>query len=435
MTSNKGKQKKKVLYFIPEFPRLTETFIEREVSKLIELGNLDVAVLSLSKASGEMSSAVSAITSYERLTFKDIFLAIFTYILRHPLRVVKAHSLIFGHDQVPYLIPKKATGVNKITDNLSVVKSFQRTRMVQFLKGLAYTKVVERYSPDHIHCHFLSEPSTIIMVVATMMNIPYSVSAHAKDVWVDGTLIKSKTNSAKFIAVCNKNTCERVKELSGENFKDKVHLLFHGVDSSKLFSNVQNVQRIPQYIFCLCSRYVEKKGLKYLVDASKILRDEGLAFEVHIVGAKDPYSSTFDDIVTQIQTLDLGKHVILEGNGVGIPNSKVVEFYKKASIFVLPSVTSGEGDIDGVPTVIIEAALAKLPIVTTQAGSIGDLINSDTGILVAQRDAHSLANGLEELLIHEDKGNKLAQNAYNKAIEMFNLDTNIKKLEHLLLSE
>ena len=72
--------KKRVLIFIPEFPALTETFIEREISKLVERGNVDVNVISLKKGRGRLSSNIKDKVTYKRLDTLTNISALFTYL-------------------------------------------------------------------------------------------------------------------------------------------------------------------------------------------------------------------------------------------------------------------------------------------------------------------------------------------------------------------
>ena len=433
MTSN---SKKRLLYFVPEFPRLTETFIEREVSKLLDFGNLDITVFSMAKASGKMSPAVEKVTVFERLSLVHVVKASIKYIVLHPLQVLRAHALVWGHDPVPYLFPKSSKNTrHKAMDNLSVIGKFHRTRFMQFLKGIAYASVFAKYKPEHIHCHFLSETSTLVMVAAHLLNIPYSVSAHAKDVWVEGSLIKAKVKTAKFISVCNSSTFSKIKELAGDTDTSTVYLLFHGIDATKLFENIQNLSKPTRPVILNVGRFVAKKGQEYLVEASNILVSRGIDHEVHFIGASDPfYPETYKKITALINDYKLNDHVFIEGDGKGLANSDVAAFLSIADIFVFPGTVSTEGDVDGVPNTIIEAALAKVPVVTTRVGSITDLITEDSGVLVKEKDPLSLADGIEMLLKDKSIGKKHAEAAYLKATQKFNLEKNTSSLEALLLN-
>jgi glycosyltransferase involved in cell wall biosynthesis len=390
--------KKRILYFIPEFPRLTETFIEREVSKLVESGNLDISVLSLVKGIGVTSKETLARVSYKRLDFISFIQGLF-YVVIRPLRVYKAFTLVSSN---PYL----------------------------FFKSLGYAKIFSSYNPDHIHVHFLSEPSTIVLIASIVLDVPFSVSGHARDVFMDGTLIPQKVKYAKFVAICNGYAYRKCIELAGSGLSDKIHKIFHGIDPN-LFSGTPKIEKpsVP-LIFLGGTRLVEKKGLRYMIDASKILKESGTKHQVVLVGPGNLY----EELLEYVKKLDLEDTVIIKGEGKGTPFEVVKEYYKIADIFVLPSIETLEGDADGVPTVVIEAAIAKLPIITTNAGGISDLVvDGETGIIIPQRDAQALAEKIDHLIIHPELRKSLGEKANERATVLFDLDENVRKLEEFLL--
>lgn len=394
------RQKKRVLYFIPEFPRISETFIEREVSTLIRWDNLDIKVLSLAKASGSTTEDVAQRVFYSRLNFWT-FIAGLTYLLTKPAEVAKNYKVV-------------------------------RTKgLYFFLKSLGYTKIISRYNPQHIHVHFLSWPSTTVMVASRILGIPFSISAHARDVFVEGEFINEKIDAAKFIAVCNTYARNKAIEIAGKNADaSKIKLIYHGIDP-KIFEGASKLPawNIPE-IFLGGTRLVEKKGIKYVIEASKILKEQGIKHRVDLVGPGDLYN----ELEKLVEKLRLRDTVYIHGQGKGTPFKEVVEYYKNAGIFVLPSIETGSGDADGVPTVVIEAALAKLPVISTNAGGITDLIEDGiTGIIVPQRDARAIANSINQLLTNKSLAEKLATNAYSKAETMFNIKRNIGQLEALML--
>jgi colanic acid/amylovoran biosynthesis glycosyltransferase len=398
--------KKKILYFIPEFPGLTETFIEREVSKLIEFGNLDVTVLSLRQGVGVTSKETLEKVYYRRLNFLSLVQGLF-YIITNPLRVYSAFTLVSKDNSKSFL------GI-----------------LYLFIKSLGYAKIFSFYNPDHIHVHFLSESSTIALIVSIVLNVPFSISGHARDVFVEGTLIPEKVKHAEFVVICNGYSYRKCIELAGKDLSDKIHKIYHGV-SPDLFKDAPKVDKPPvPLIFLGGTRLVEKKGLRYMIDASKILKKRGIAHKVVLVGPGNLY----EELSEYIKKLDLEDTVIIIGEGRGTPFEIVKEYYKIADIFVLPSIETAAGDADGVPTVVIEAAIAKLPIITTNAGGISDLIlDGETGIIIPQRDAQALAEKIDHLIIHPELRKSLGEKAYTRAIVLFDLDENVKKLEELLL--
>ena len=152
----------RILYFIPEFSRLTETFILREVSQLIKHGRLDITVLSIQKGLAPLSSEVEKRTFYERLNFLTLVQAFAVYLVRNFKGIYEAFSLVLSKDQSPF---------------------FERLNLV--IKGIGYAKIFEKYKPDQIHAHFFSWPSTIALVVSKVLGIPLSISAHARDIFVE----------------------------------------------------------------------------------------------------------------------------------------------------------------------------------------------------------------------------------------------------------
>jgi len=400
-------EKKRVLYFVPEFPKISETFIEREVSKLVDLDNLDIVILSLNRATGSTSEEVLKRTVYRRLGEMDFLGGLF-YLITHPKKVVRCYKLA-----------------------ISLTNRSFFSKMYFLLKSLGYTKIIADLKPQHIHVHFLSWPSTTALIASCILDIPFSISAHARDVFVDDELIKEKAKNAKFINICNSYAYKKVLEIVGDKDKPKVKLIYHGIDP-RLF---EGALKIPKWdvpaIFLGGTRLVEKKGLKYMIEASKILHDKGIAHRVDLVGTGDLY----DNLVKLINDLKLPDTVFIHGEGKGTPFKEVLEYYKAANIFVSPSIETSAGDVDGVPTVVIEAAMAKLPIISTNAGGITDFIEDGvTGLIIEQKNPQAIANSVEKLLLNKSLADKLAQNAYTKAVKMFDITKNVDQLESLLKS-
>lgn len=393
-------EKKRVLYFIPEFPKLSETFIEREVSKLIELDNLNIQVLSLAKASGTTSESVRNRTIYKRLRVLD---------------VVKGLLYVF-------------TKTKKVREawGLTSPKGYYF-----FIKALGYTNVISSLKPRHIHVHFFSWPSTTTLIASLILDLPFSVSGHAKDVFVEGEFIKQKVEKAIFVTICNSFAYQKAREIAGADLDaSKIKLIYHGIDP-KMFEEPATKPKweVPA-IFLGGTRLVEKKGLRYMIEASKILIDKGIAHRVDLVGPGELYK----ELQQMIENLGLQQVVFIHGEGKGTPFKEVLEYYKRANIFVLPSIETGSGDADGIPNVCVEAAMARLPIISTDAGGITDLVeNGGSGIIVEQRNPKAIAEAIQKLMADGSLANKLSQNAYIKAVEMFDINKNVGKLESLLI--
>jgi glycosyltransferase involved in cell wall biosynthesis len=398
---------KKVLYFIPEFPRLTETFIAREVNALLNRKNVDVVVLSLEQASGKSSKEVLGVTHYRKLTWADALVAVKFFLFR-----TTETSTAFT-----YAMEDKSKNL--------------LARIYLFLKAVGYTKIIEEFKPEHLHAHFFSDPSTIVLIAATILKIPYSISGHAKDVLVEGTLIKEKVVNSKFVTLCNKFAYNKCLEAAGLENAGKVRLTYHGIDPQEILNAPKDSSESLLPTIFTVARLVEKKGLAYLVEASKLLKQQDIEHRVIIAGGP---GDIYQSLLELVKSNDLEDTVFIEGGGTGVDHERVLSLYKSADVFVLPSIEINNGDVDGVPNVIVEAALSKVPIITTDAGGITDFIeDNETGVIVPQKDAQALAVQIVKVLSDEDLVSDLTSKAYERALKMFNLDQNVAELESLLL--
>ncbi|MBU0535015.1 glycosyltransferase family 4 protein [Patescibacteria group bacterium] len=393
---------KKVLVFIPEFPVLTETFIERELSKLVERNNVDLVVFSLKKGTGHLSENLRTKVLYQRLGFPDIF-GILKYTFSHFDKISK----IYGD-----------------------LKPGSHSRLFLILKSVGYSLKFATQKPDLILSHFLSEPSTIAMVSSEILGVPFAISAHAKDVTVTYEYVEKKASEAKFITVCNKSAYYFLLNLLGGNNPGNVYLNYHGVDSGRVMREaLGGIKRPDKYLILSVGRLTEKKGFSYLIDTAKILKDRGLDFVCYIVG----FGPLYQDLKRQISDLDLEEQVKILGENKGLSNSETLGLMKVSDVFVLSSIQTAEGDVDGIANVLLEAGALSLPIVATDAGSTCELISDgETGLVVPQRHPNAIANAVEMLLTDKSFASNLCKNAYARVISGFDSSANIVKLEELI---
>src|SRR3990167_4117130 len=219
-------QKKRILYFIPEFSRLTETFILREVGQLIKNDKLDITVLSIQKGSAPLGIEVEKRTFYERLNLLILLQAFVIYLVRNFRGMFEAFSLVTSIDERPV---------------------FERLKL--FIKGVGYAKIFEKYNPDQIHAHFFSWPSTIALVVSKVLDVPLSISAHARDIFVEGSLIKVKSKNSRFVAVCNEAAAKKCREIEGDT--GNIYKIYHGVDLKDEFLVTSTIEKPKKPVISL----------------------------------------------------------------------------------------------------------------------------------------------------------------------------------------
>src|SRR5206468_7270304 len=125
--------------------------------------------------------------------------------------------------------------------------------------------------------------------------------------------------------------------------------------------------------------------------ACAILRDRGRPLRCRIIGS----GVLHEPLERLIREHSLERIVSLEG---ALDQDDVLAWYRQATVMVLPSVVTPDGDRDGIPNVLVEAAACGVPIVSTSVSGIAGLIRHDeTGLLAPQRDAAALADAIDRL--------------------------------------
>jgi len=131
----------------------------------------------------------------------------------------------------------------------------------------------------------------------------------------------------------------------------------------------------------------------------------------------------------QVKSLNLEKNILFLG---AKPHSEVLKWMQKADIFSLPSVKAKSGDMEGLPTVLLEASLYSVPSVATLHSGIPEAIeDKKTGLLVQERNSDELAKALLLLLENENLRKKMGESANKMVKERFDIRKQTKKLEEI----
>jgi glycosyltransferase involved in cell wall biosynthesis len=192
---------------------------------------------------------------------------------------------------------------------------------------------------------------------------------------------------------------------------------FKYVERTSVKKKVDNGEKLT---LLQVSNFVEKKGHFYTVSAFKELLN--FYSNAQLILAGDGYLK--GEIQELVNNLGLTKKVIFPG---AVDHNQVSIFMSKADLFLHHSITSSQGDKEGIPNVIMEAMSTGLPCISTKHAGIPELIkDEDNGFLVAERDISSYVGKMKELLVKENDFNAQAR----KTIENdFNLEIQVNKLK------
>ncbi|MBV9790941.1 MAG: glycosyltransferase, partial [Chloroflexi bacterium] len=292
--------------------------------------------------------------------------------------------------------------------------------LLHFAEG-GYAAHLLRGNPgDQLHAHFIDRAATVALVASRLLRVPYSVTAHANDIYVSPVLLPEKLGAASSVITCTGYNQAHLVKLGAGSFEDKVSCIYHGLDLHHY--QPREAERSGKPLLLSVGQLKEKKGLNYLIDACQRLRQRGYTFECRVVGA-GPLRSQLE---TQIREAGLTDVVRLCG---ALPHAEVIEQLREASVFVLPCVLGTNGDRDGIPNALLEAMAMQLPVVSTPISGIPEVVaDGVNGLLVQPADAEALASALARLLDDAALRCELGLQGRQTVVEQFDVEWNVRRM-------
>jgi len=393
------------------WPRLSETFIAQELVALEDLGHR-FEIWSLRFPTDKKTHPL-----HDRLQAPVRYLP--EYLRDEPARV-----------RAGFAAARRLPGFRKAWRiwRADLARDRTRNRIRRF--GQACVLATEMCGETRaFYAHFLHTPSSVARYAAIMCGLPWSFSAHAKDIWTtpDWDLrekLSADETGAQFGATCTAFGAEHLRDLSED--PSRIDLIYHGLDLSRFPAPPDRKSRAPGDPLVLLSvgRLVEKKGFDRLIEALALLPADLDWRWVHIGGGE-----LKDELAQKAQAADIGQRIDWRG---ACDQPQVIDAMRRADLFVLPSRIAASGDRDGLPNVLMEAASQKLPILSTAVSAIPEFITSgEHGLLV--RDAPAdLADAITLLARSPDKGAAMADAAFERLRSEFLMEPGISKLSNRL---
>lgn len=387
------------------YPRLSETFIAQELLALEERGyRFDIWSLRQPYDGGRTHPI------HDRITATPRYLP--EYLYQEPSRVLRSW---WHARRLPGYADARRTWLRDLGRDRTPNR-VRRWGQALVLAAELGTDVALLYS------HFLHTPCSVTRYAAIMLGLPFGFSAHAKDIWTIPEWEKrEKIADAAFGVTCTASGAEHLAGLDPSG--DTIGLVYHGLDLSR-FPEPPPPRR-DDGVFTLLSvgRLVAKKGYDDLLDA--LTRLGGDWRFVHIGGG-----ALSDELKARAETLGLSERIDWRGKQ---DQTQVIEAMRSADLFVLPSKIADDGDRDGLPNVLMEAASQKLPILSTQVSAIPEFItDGEHGVLVPPGDADALARALDDLAADPAGRHAMADAAYDRLRAEFGMTAGIDRLDALL---
>jgi glycosyltransferase involved in cell wall biosynthesis len=278
----------------------------------------------------------------------------------------------------------------------------------------------------HLHTHFISTPSDVAELVSQMTCLPFSVSAHAKDIYLSAPSdLNRKLRAARFTVTCTEFNRRTLQAISPQA---KVHRMYHGIDHKAFHPRHRKLDGSVPRILCI-GRLREKKGQDTLIEACALLRQRGVNFLCEIVGYGDQQTR----LQTMIASNRLDGQVTITGK---LGREDIINRYARTSVYVQPSRIASDGDRDGIPNVLLEAMAMGLPVIATRVSGIPELIQHDhNGWLIDPDNACALADAIEKMILSPERAADLGIAARAAVIDRFDNDRNLRLVVQLLERE
>lgn len=365
----------KIVFLLQSFPCLSETFILNQITGMIESG-CDIRIIAFNKENdSKRHPDIYKYRLFKKTTYIKIpkfkcnrrikaMLYIFMGFFQHPVSVYRLLKLLFN-DNHSFSYRRLFLGLQIVNRNIDILQC--------------------HYGPVANQVIFLKEIGlkTKISTVFHGYDLSVYLNEHGSNVYLDlfakGDLFLPISNFWK----------QKLIDLGCP--KEKTVVNHMGVDSS-FFEPGRSRKSNSVINILTVARLTEKKGHHYALEAIQKVLDVIPDIQYHIAGD----GPLLGELREKTHQLGIEKHVVFHGK---INSSEVLHLYHKSDIFLLPSITSSKGDMEGIPVSLMEAMACGLPVITSIHSGISELvIDQQTGFTVPEKDVASIATHIIRLI-------------------------------------
>ena len=398
---------RKVAYIVSRFPKISETFILREMIQ-IEQENWDVSLFPLILETPQVIHAeaepwLDRLYDYPWFSL-DIATANIKQFLKTPFLYVSLWYTIIreNHPSLKFLL-----------------------RAIAILpKAVRIAAEMSQNGISHIHAHYATHPALAAWIVHKLTGISYSVTVHAHDIFVDRSMIDLKLRDAVFVAAISEYNREFLAQHLGDWVREKTHIIHCGIQPG-FYAVSTGIKNDSCFDIVSIGSLQPYKGMQYLILACALLQARGIPFYCQIIGGGEERLMLEELIVKN----DLSQRVKLLG---AMDQAKVASILREAQVYVQSSVITPSGKMEGIPVSIMEAFACGVPVVASQISGIPELvISNETGYLVPPADVETLADMLEHIYHNPVEACSLAKAGQEKVLREFELSANVRKLSLL----
>lgn len=391
-----------IAFVVKGYPRLSETFIAQEILALEQQG-LPVSVFSLRQPTSKLTHAMNAMIKAPVIYLPE-------YLYQAPLLVLRSWLAV---RRLPGYRRARAQWGRDLRRDFSANRGrrFGQALVLAAIMGPQFTR---------LHAHFLHTPASVARYAAILRAIPWSFSAHAKDIWTTPAWeLREKITDCAWGTVCTAAGAAQLRRLAGAANAHKLAINYHGIDLSRF--PPPRREALPDgsdpaapVIVISIGRAVYKKGFDILLHALALLPDN-LHWRLLHIGS----GPLLGELRTLAQRLGISRQIEWLGE---CEHSEVTGALRRADLFALACRTGPDGDRDGLPNVLLEAQSQLLACVSTQISAIPEfIVDGGTGLLTPPEDAPAFSRALAVLIADPGRRAQLGANGRARLEEKFQM--------------
>ena len=395
----------KIAYFINHYPKVSHSFIRREILALERQG-FQVQRLALHGWNGplpdEEDRQEQAQTRYVlRRGGWSLLLPALRVMFRHPARFFRALRL--------------AIRMARESDRPLIY------HLIYLAEACCILPWLKVFGAQHIHAHFGSNSTEVVMLAHTLGGPPYSFTIHGPHEFEIPMSLREKIHRSAFVVAVSEFGRSQLYARCRYDDWAKIKIVHCGLESAFYDGPVTPVTSTNRFV-CV-GRLCEAKGQLLLLEAAARLKGEGIPFELVLAGDGE----LRPELERLIDRYDLHRHVRITG---WISSREVREELLAARALVLPSFA------EGLPVVIMEAMALRRPVLTTYVAGIPELVQSGrNGWLFPAGSVEELLSAMKECLAAPlGQLHRSGDAAYERVITRHSIDTEASKLAGLLRS-
>ncbi len=401
----------RVGYYLWQFPVLSQTFIDREIRALRNVG-ISVEVVADKHGDIELlddnaKTLLDSTTYIFPLDQKVARQYVSHFFFRSPISFVNLILFVIGH-------------------RYQQVKTLQEDTKL-FLKAVYVAGLFKDLNITRVHSPWANRTAFVLLIAAELLRLPLTIQARASDIHrrSDQHALEEKFSYAQVLLTNTRFNQKFLRQFLPEKDWPNIQVIYNGVDLTQFVPEQR--QDNGSHILKLLSvaRLIEPKGLIYLLEACRFLKERKYRFRCEIIGGVQGGELAYFVLLKKLRR-EFGLEECVTFSGAQ-PFNQVLRRYQTADIFILPCVKAQDGSQDITPNSLIEAMAMKLPVISTQSTAIPEIVDDGVnGLLVPPKNGQALAEALMKLMNDGHLRKLFGEQARGKIEQRFDIKKNVQ---------